>query len=72
VNKGKGYRKPKGEPALWDELKTRTTIALTPTAIAGLDTLANKWQLSRSEFIEHIGRGLIPIAEREREEISPD
>lgn len=48
-----------GIPDIWDELKKKISMTLTPTAIAGLDTLAQKWKLSRSELVEHIGRGLI-------------
>ena len=55
----KGSKNLPGVPEIWDEVKKRATMTLTPTAIAGLDILAQKWQLSRSEFIEHIGRGLI-------------
>ena len=57
----KGIQNKRGIPELWDELKRRCTIALTPTAITGLDQLAKQRKLSRSELIERIGRGLIPL-----------
>jgi hypothetical protein len=34
---------------------------LTPTSINGLDTLATSLGMSRSELVERIGRGIIPI-----------
>ncbi|ACK73949.1 CopG domain protein DNA-binding domain protein (plasmid) [Gloeothece citriformis PCC 7424] len=57
----KGRKRVKGVPELHDELKTRVSISLTPTAVTGLDNLANQHGLSRSEFIELIGREKILI-----------
>jgi metal-responsive CopG/Arc/MetJ family transcriptional regulator len=57
----KGFKKAKGEPAYWDEMKKRYTIALTPTAIKQLDELAKQRELSRSELVERIGRGIITL-----------
>ncbi|MGF1522649.1 MAG: hypothetical protein ACFBSF_10075 [Leptolyngbyaceae cyanobacterium] len=37
-------------------------MSLTRSGIDGLDILAESLNLSRSEFVERIGRGLIPIA----------
>jgi hypothetical protein len=37
-------------------------LSLTEASIYGLDILAQEFNLSRSEFVERIGRGLIPIA----------
>lgn len=61
----KGRKRVRGVPELHDELKTRVNLSLTPTGIEGLDILASKWGLSRSELVEKIGRGHISIAERQ-------
>ncbi|MFM2315025.1 MAG: hypothetical protein RLZZ04_4301 [Cyanobacteriota bacterium] len=60
----KGQKKSKGVPELHDEVKKRVNLSLTPTAIAGLDKLAEEFNLSRSELVEQIGRGNIPLAEQ--------
>ncbi len=60
----KGQKKSKGVPELHDEVKKRVNLSLTPTAIAGLDKLAQEFNLSRSELVEQIGRGMIPLAEQ--------
>ncbi|MEL6442218.1 MAG: ribbon-helix-helix protein, CopG family [Cyanobacteria bacterium J06621_8] len=60
----KGQKKSKGVPELHDEVKKRVNLSLTPTAIAGLDKLAEESDLSRSELVEQIGRGMIPLAEQ--------
>jgi len=52
-------RRYKNEPALYDELKRRLNLTLTPTAIEGLDGRAQEWDLSKSELVEQIGRGII-------------
>lgn len=57
----KGQKNLRGEPEIWDELKKRYSMTLTPTAVKGLDALAKSMNLSRSEFIERIGRGIIPL-----------
>ena len=54
-----------GVPDLWDELKTKVSMTLTPTAVEGLDILASKRQLSRSEFVERIGRGIIRVEDEQ-------
>ncbi len=60
----KGQKKSKGVPELYDEVKKRVNLSLTPSAIAGLDKLSQELNLSRSELVEQIGRGSIPIAEQ--------
>jgi len=60
----KGKKTSKGYPELYDEVKKRVNLSLTPTAIAGLDRLSQELNLSRSELVEQIGRGLIPLAEQ--------
>lgn len=46
----------------WGELKTRVSVSLTPTALAGLDAIASDLQLSRSDLLERIGRGEIRLS----------
>ncbi len=60
----KGQKKSKGVPELHDEVKKRVNLSLTPSAIAGLDKLSQEFNLSRSELVEQIGRGMIPLAEQ--------
>ncbi len=57
----KGQKGQKDVPELYDEVKKRVNLALTPTGIDGLDAIADSMDLSRSEFVERIGRKLIPI-----------
>jgi tartrate dehydratase beta subunit/fumarate hydratase class I family protein len=52
-----GRKRIKGEGILWDEPKKRVSIVLTPTAIEGLDKMADSLNISRSELIEMVGRG---------------
>ncbi len=59
--KKKGFKKSKGEPAIWDEVKRACNLSLTPTAIGGLDILAKEFGYSRSEFVERIARRMIPV-----------
>ncbi len=57
----RGQKSLRGQPELYEEVKLRTSLALTPTARQGLDQLAHTLGLSRSEFVERIGRQLIGI-----------
>lgn len=57
----KGQKNKRGQPEKWDELKKRVMLSLTPTSVDGLDALAHGLGLSRSELVERIGRGVIPI-----------
>jgi hypothetical protein len=43
------------------EIKKNVGIALTDTALSGLDSLAATANVSRSHLIEMIGRGDIPV-----------
>ncbi|MFM6209852.1 ribbon-helix-helix protein, CopG family [Planktothrix sp.] len=43
------------------EIKAGVSIGLTKTAVEGLDKLADQMGMSRSELVEQIGRGLIPV-----------
>lgn len=53
----------RGQPEIYDELKEIVSISVTPTARAGLDRLSEQLNISRSELIERVGRGLLTIAE---------
>lgn len=55
-------RNPNGRPPSYGKKKSRVTLSLTETSVDGLDRLAEMFNLSRSEFVERIGRGVIPIA----------
>jgi uncharacterized membrane protein affecting hemolysin expression len=57
----KGMKSSRGKPEMYSEVKVSICIALTPTAIAELNELAQSMQLSRSEFVEQIARGLIRL-----------
>ena len=46
----------------YGEKKTNMSNLVTPTAQAGLDTLAHGMGISRSEFLEQIGRGLLQVS----------
>ena len=57
----KGQKGQKNVPELYDEVKRRVNLAITPTGIEGLDALASDLGVSRSELVERIGRGLISL-----------
>ena len=57
----KAVKSTRGRPEMYSEVKTSVCLALTRTAIAKLDELAKSMQISRSEFVEQIARGLIEI-----------
>jgi hypothetical protein len=63
----KGVKSMRGQPEVYDELKKIFSFSLTPTARAGLDQLSEQLNISRSELIERIGRGLLTIAELKTE-----
>ncbi|WP_390370064.1 ribbon-helix-helix protein, CopG family [Crinalium epipsammum] len=46
---------------MYDELKKSLNLKLTPTAIRKLENLAIQYQLSRSELIERVLRGIIKL-----------
>jgi hypothetical protein len=60
----KGFKNVPGIPELYDEVKIRRSMTLTPTAIKGLNELAKQRELSRSELVERIGRGVIPLGDQ--------
>jgi hypothetical protein len=57
----KGQKGQKNVPELYDEVKRRVNLAITPTGIEGLDAIASELGVSRSELVERIGRGLISL-----------
>ena len=67
----KGYPNTPGIPELWDEVKKKVGIVLTPTAIAKLDELARHYGLSKSELIERIARGWIPLGKMQEPSSEP-
>lgn len=58
----KGIKSYRGQPEIYDELKKVVSLSLTPTAIAGLDQFSQKLEISRSEFVERVARGVIQIS----------
>ncbi|HAZ46500.1 MAG TPA: hypothetical protein DCZ55_19105 [Cyanobacteria bacterium UBA11371] len=57
----KNLKITKGEPELYDEKKKPLNIAMTPTGAKMLDDLAKNMGLTRSELVERIARGIIPL-----------
>jgi len=68
----KGYPNKPGIPEIWDEVKKKVGIVLTPTAIAKLDELARHYGLSKSELIERIARGWIPLGKMQEPSSEPE
>jgi len=57
----------RGQPEIYKELKKIASFSLTPTAIEGLKQLSAQLNISRSEVLERIGRGVFTIAELKTE-----
>jgi len=57
----KGRKKLRGQPEIYDEVKGQVSLSLTKTSVQGLDEIATSMGLSRSEFVEQVGRRLIPV-----------
>lgn len=57
----KGLKSLRGQPEMYDEVKQRYTFSLTPTARAEIQKMSQQFNLSSSELIERIGRGLVLI-----------
>ena len=55
-------KRVRGEGVLYDQKKETITASLTPTGRDGLDALAKSWNLSRSELLERIGRGMLQVS----------
>lgn len=58
----KRQKRVKGIPVSYDEVKNRVSLTLTPTATTKLDETASEYGVSRSELVEQIARGIIPLA----------
>jgi len=43
-------------------MKTRITVSITPTAVNGIDAIADSLNISRSELLERIGRGMLQVS----------
>jgi len=57
----KGLKSMSGQDEMgYGEVKAKYTFSLTPTAIRNFDKLGKELDLSRSEVVERLGRGLIP------------
>ena len=59
----KGVKSLRGQPEIYDQIKKVVSIGITPKAVEGLDALSQIREISRSELIERIGRGLIQLAD---------
>jgi hypothetical protein len=57
----------RGQPEVYDELKKIVSFSITPIARMGLERLSEQRNISRSELIERIGRGLLTITEKKIE-----
>lgn len=53
----------RGRPLRHGEAKQRREITVTPTAWAGLESLAAKGECSVSEVIERLGRGTLSLSD---------
>jgi hypothetical protein len=63
----KGMKSMRGQPEIYNELKKITSFSITPSAKLGLKQLSEQLNISCSELIERIGRGLFTIAELKTE-----
>ncbi|WP_449416067.1 ribbon-helix-helix protein, CopG family [Phormidium nigroviride] len=52
-----------GRPGLYSEPKEKVSLALTKTAIHNLEELASQLGVSRSELVEQVARGIIPLGQ---------
>lgn len=52
-----------GRPGLYSEPKEKVSLALTKTAIRNLEELASQLGVSRSELVEQVARGIIPLGQ---------
>jgi len=55
----KGRKSVAGEPEIWGELKQRSAIMLTPTALRRLNEASIALGISRSELVERLARSAI-------------
>lgn len=47
---------------MWDERKKVVSVTLTPTALRGLEELAEEFGETRSQLIEKIGRRILKVS----------
>ena len=59
----KGIKSMRGQGEIYDETKKSTSFGITPTAYAGLKQRSSDLNISTSELIEQIGRGLFRITQ---------
>ncbi len=64
----RGQKKLRGQPEIYDEVKGQVNLSLTRSGVQGIDELAAAMGLSRSEFVEQIGRRLISVVSLEDRE----
>ncbi|MBD2001405.1 ribbon-helix-helix protein, CopG family [Leptolyngbya sp. FACHB-541] len=64
----RGQKKLRGQPEIYDEVKGQVNLSLTRSGVQGIDELATAMGLSRSEFVEQIGRQLISVVSLEDRE----
>jgi len=64
----KGQKKLRGQPEIYDEVKGQVSLSMTRAGVRGLDNLAATMGLSRSEFVEQVGRRLIAVLSLEDRE----
>jgi hypothetical protein len=58
----KGIKSKRNQGEIYDETKSEGFyVKLTPIASQGLDNLASDLNLSKSQLIERLGRGTLPI-----------
>lgn len=50
-------------------MKTRITVSVTPTAVNGIDAIADSLNISRSELLERIGRGMLQVSAVQQESV---
>ncbi|MEG5136898.1 MULTISPECIES: hypothetical protein [unclassified Microcoleus] len=55
------HKSIRNQPEMYDEIKKSCTFGLTKTAIKKLDSLSQRYGISRSELVERIARGLIKL-----------
>ena len=53
-----GHKSMRGQPELYDEMKQRYGLSLTPTAVSIIDHNADQSAMTRSEYIEKFLRKL--------------
>jgi hypothetical protein len=68
----KRQKKLRGQPELYDEVKGQVNLSLTSTSVQGLDEQAAAIGLSRSEFVEQIGRRIIGVVSQSDKHVLRD